>query len=324
MHKIRVITIGLGITAFAVLVCWGWVPKSISNTKCQLTNNAAWIGVDWTSQPTEETTIRKLAESATARRIRYLFPYTTFVKPDGSFSPSYRYARQFVSQFRDFNQDTFLLAWLGVPLKNQRLIGIKGWVDLNDSATRKKIVTFTDTLIREAGFDGVHLDVETVQNNDPTFLILLEELRNTNRKSKISISGSHWVPDAVNLLPPIHDFRWTSSYYQQVAQRVDQIVTMTYDSYAPIGAIYRLWVREQVRGIGWSLLQSNTELLIGISVSREETLSHHPNVENLANGLAGLCAALSDSNIKIHGVAIYADWEFSSGDQQIWNKWQNR
>ncbi len=81
-------------------------------------------------------------------------------------------------------------------------------------------------------------------------------------------------------------------------------------------------MREQVRGIGRSLTQSQAELLIGISVPRQDTLSHHPNAENLKSGLAGLCAALSDDSTAVQGVAIYADWEFSSDDRQTWDGWQ--
>lgn len=321
MYRPMLAIAGCVLVAVVLSAWWAWVPANSSGARCKLTRNAAWIDVDWTSKPVQEAAIHQLAESVSDRKIRYLFPYTTFIKPDGSFSPSFGHAPQFVSEFRKYNRDTLLLAWIGIPLKNNRPIGIKGTVDLADAAARLRIVQFAADLIRTSGFDGVHLDAETVPNNDATFLLLLDEMKNAIGQSKISISGSHWVPDWINALPFLRDFRWTSGYYAQVARRSDQIATMTYDSYAPADALYRVWMREQVHGISRAVEQSRTELLIGISVSREETLAHRPNSESLGNGLAGLCAALSDGTTDAQGVAIYGDWEFSDSDQQIWNEW---
>jgi hypothetical protein len=247
------------------------------------------------------------------------------LKSDGTFNPTYEHAAEFVTAFRQFNDEAHLLAWVGIPLKNDSPFGVKGWVDLSDRATRAKIVTFVANLVKEADFDGVHLNAETVHNNDADFLLLLEEIRVAmGPKPMISVAGSHWAPTLLNELPP-RDFRWTDFYYQSVAQRVNQIATMTYDSYSPHSAIYRLWLREQVHGISRSLSNSNTKLLWGVSVSREDTLSHHPGVENLSSGLAGICAGLADlprPNHVVQGVAIYADWEFTPTDQQIWSAWQ--
>lgn len=300
---------------------WGWTPDDFSNQNCKFTQNAAWISVDWTSKPVDEIAVRQLAESAKSRNLKYLFPYVSYLKSDGSFSPSYKYANQFVNTFRKFNQDSQILAWVGLPLANNRRIGVQGWIDLSDQDMRKQIVQFIVNLIEQDNFDGVHINAETVQNNDPYFLILLDEVRANIGKDKIiSVAGSHWYPDYINILPVIHDFRWTSSYYQEVGQRVEQIATMTYDSYMFHPALYRLWMREQVKGIRSSLENSEVELFVGVSVSQEQTRSHQPDVESLSNGLAGLCAGSTKSNT-IQGVAIYADWGFSQSDWQLWQVW---
>ena len=64
--------------------------------------------------------------------------------------------------------------------------------------------------------------------------------------------------------------RWSAEYYRAVAARVDQVLAMTYDSYLPMPALYRLWLREQTRGLSDALRGSSAELLMGLSVSREE------------------------------------------------------
>lgn len=310
--------IGILIVICILVLLWGWTPANFSNPNCKFTQNAAWVSVDWTSKPVDEIAVRQLAESAKSRNLKYLFPYVSYLKSDGSFSLSYQYANEFVSTFRKFNKDTRILAWIGLPLANNRPIGVQGWVDLSDQDTREQIVQFITDLIEQSNFDGVHINAETIQNHDPNFLKLLDQVRQNIGKDKIiSIAGSQWVPDYVNILPIIHDLRWTSSYYQEVGQRADQIATMTYDSYTFHPALYRLWMREQVRGIISSLGNSDVQLFIGISVSQEQTLSHQPAIESLANGLAGLCAGLTNQKA-VQGIATYADWEFSQAEWQLW------
>lgn len=314
--------IGILIVICIFVLFWAWTPADFSNPNCKFTQNAAWISVDWTSNPVDENTVRQLAESAKSRKLKYLFPYVSYLKADGSFSPSDKYAYEFGSTFRQFNKNTKLLAWIGVPLANNLPIGVQGWVDLSDQDKREQIVQYIVDLMKQSDFDGVHINVEMVQNNDPYFLNLLDEVRQKIGADKIiSISGSHWYPNYLSILPIINDLRWTSSYYREIGQRVEQIATMTYDSYTFHPALYRLWMREQIKGISSSLESSDVELLIGISVSQERTFSHWPDVETLTNGLAGLCVGITNQKT-IQGIAIYADWEFSQSDWQVWQAWQ--
>lgn len=316
----RFVFIGVFIIIGVLVLCWSWIPADFSNPNCKFTQNAAWISVDWTSKPVDETMVKQLAENAKSRNMKYLFPYVSYLKSDGSFNPSYKYANDFVSTFRRFNQNTRIVAWIGLPLTNTRSIGVQGWVDLSNQETRKQVAKFIVGLTEQFDIDGVHINAETVQNNDPYFLNLLDEVRKNIGKDKIiSVAGSHWYPDYINILPVINDFRWTSSYYQEVGQRVEQIATMTYDSYTFHPALYRLWMREQVKGISRSLENSDTELFIGISVSQEQTRTHLPTVENLENGLAGICAGLTNPKA-VQGISIYADWEFSQSNWQLWQK----
>jgi hypothetical protein len=272
--------------------------------------------VDWTSQPVDEAKVKFLAQSASVHKLHYLFPFTTYRKSDGSFSSSYTYAADFVSQFRRFNQDARLLAWVGLPLQ---------WTDLTDEKTRHEIVAFVAELIGQAGFNGVHLDAEPILDNNESYLLLLDDLRNAlGRQYLVSIAGSHWVSPELARLPWVNDNQvsWNGDYYRAVAKRVDQIVMMTYDSEQTNAAIYRLWLREQVHGVDASLANLDTELLIGVSISQEDTESHQPLVENMQNGLAGLCDGILASQVTVaDGAAIYASWEAYPIDWQIWDKW---
>lgn len=304
-----------------IVLWWAWVPNRLDDPACYRTTNAAWIAVDWVAQPPDQPAIQSLTRSASERDIRYLYVYTSYLTADGTFNPTYDHAGAFVEQVRQADPDILLLAWIGIPLANDRSIGVQGWVDLADQQTRQQIVDFASMMVDDLGFDGIHLNTETVYNHDPDYLLLLQGLDQALGPDAIlSIAGSHWMPDALNRLPLIHNFRWTGDYYRQAASHVDQIATMTYDSYALHPALYRLWMREEVRGLQRSLTDYEGDLLIGISVSTEQTRSHRPRAESLSNGLSGLCAAPGLESIS--GAAIYADWDFSEQDRQTWASWR--
>lgn len=308
-----------------LLVIWAWVPAdSFIQTGCQRSNNAAWISVDWTSQPIDEQKVAALAKRAEDHQLAYLYPYVSYVKKDGSFSESYAYANEFAQAFRQHNETTKLLAWVGVPVANERAVGIGGWVNLSNKAERQSIVAFVDQLLVESDFDGVHLNVETVRDQDKGYLLLLQETKNQIGQDRLlSIASTYWLPRFINDLPILDGYRWSSSYYSEIAKWVDQIVTMTYDSFTPHPIVYRTWMREQVRAIRRAVVGSKTELLIGLSVSDEETLAHNPKVESIEGALAGYCAAMSKQaqSHPISGVAIYAEWEANEDEWATWQRW---
>lgn len=294
---------------------WAYVPPLGNQRDCTKGTHAAWISVDWTSTPVDPMAVDYLGLQSRAYTLAYLYPYTSYLQENGTFNDTYAYADEFVQTFRAVNSETKLLAWVGIPLNNARDFGIQGWVELSDPAVRQQITDFVLHLVEDNGFDGVHLNVETVWNNDPDFLLLLEEVNAVlGENVLISVAGSHWAPQVVEPLA----LRWSTDYYREVGARVDQIATMTYDSRAFHSVIYRFWMREQVRGITESIASTGTELLIGISVSDEATTSHNPMVESLADGLAGTCAG---SDTLVDGVALYAAWETDTREWDVWQGW---
>lgn len=295
---------------------WGWVPDRIDAARCRLGANAAWIGVEWVLQPVADAQVSDLAVRAREQRLRYLFPFTASLRPDGSFSPTFGSAAAFVRQFRRVNRETALLAWVGIPAEN---------TDLASPQSRAAIVAFLARLLREDGFDGVQLDVEPLASGDAHYLQLLDELRVAIGPARlIGVAALPWRSAPEARLSLAQGYRWDGDYYRQVAERADQLAVMAYDSAAPTAALYRLWMREQTRGLLGSLAGSRAELLIGISLSRESTGSHHPGAENLRSGLAGLCAGLAGAPgaERVRGVALYPEWEASADDWQLWAQWQ--
>lgn len=323
--RLRAIILVLVALATVALFRWVWTSANFENESCVVANNAAWISVDWVSQPIDEATVAELAGDSASRSLRYLFPFTSYVKSDGSFSTSYAHAHEFISVFRKNNASTKLLAWIGVPIINNRRFGIHGWVDLSSEAERQYIAVSVAQLLEETGFDGVHLNVEHVENGDQNYLLLLRAVREAIRPNHIlSVAGNDWAPAILDHFPVIGGYKWNDAYIRSVADQVDQMVIMTYDSLMPLPALYRLWMREQVRGISKGLIDSDVQLLFGLSTSRERTDTHFPEAENLRNGLAGICAGMSaaaGAGHRADGIAIYASWEAIQEDWRIWEAW---
>jgi hypothetical protein len=69
---------------FLLTLRWAWVSPTIQARQCRLAQNAAWISVDWTSEPVDANAVTQLAEQAAQLHLRYLFPFTTYVKADGT------------------------------------------------------------------------------------------------------------------------------------------------------------------------------------------------------------------------------------------------
>jgi hypothetical protein len=307
---------------------WGWIGPHALDGSCQYQNNALWLSVDWTSAPVQQEAMELLAGQVQGHRVHYLYPYVSYLKEDGTWSRSYNHASDFLAAYRSLEPDTRILAWIGIPLQNTSLFGVQGWVDLQEVATRRQIADFVRQMI-DLGFDGIHLNVESVLNDDPAFLSLLQEVRaGIGDPPILSIAGAHWVSTPIGKLPVVGALGWQSNYYSQVALRVDQIVTMTYDSHLPTAALYRLWLREQIRGLSTTLKGLPVEVLWGLSVSRERTPSHQPDAESLASGLTGICAGLetkagNDGNLSAKpGVALYAAWEMTQADWEALQEWQ--
>lgn len=290
---------------------------------CRLDHNAAWANVDWTSNPIDPVAVKLLAEEMASRKIRYLYPFTTYVKQT-EFSAAYSHAAEFVHEFKKHNTSTKLIAWVGVPLKRAGPYGINGWTDLNDPGRRRFIMDFVKAkLIDEAGFDGVQFNVETTFDQNTGLLIFLEEARTALGPNAIlGVTGETWYANSADI--PVGDRSWSANYYHEVALRVDQIAAMTYDSQMAEANAYRLWLRDQIVGISHSIAGTHAELLIGLSISREASAGHHPDIENVENALMGICMGVNALNVNDHpigGAAMYASWEATNADWVVWEQW---
>jgi hypothetical protein len=276
--------------------------------------NAAWLGVEWVKEPHGNDEIAALADDLKRREIGYIFVFASYLRADGQFNPTYSYAAEFTRALRGIQPGLNIQAWIGLPLNRPQLLGGSGYVDLSDATTRRRIVEFCAALIRQGGFDGVHLDPEPVPTDDLDVLTLLDEVRRAiGPNSTLSIAARRIWPVFSDLVPPFAgQVAWRASYYREVARRVDQIAVMTYDSGLPLPQLYRQWVRFQVIELSRALNGIDIDLFLGIPTSEEKTWTHWSNAENMESGLQGVIDGLNDADARpsaVTGVAIYPYWE---------------
>lgn len=159
----------------------------------------------------------------------------------------------------------------------------------------------------------------TKTERDPHLIALLHELRNALGSDYTLSAASRRITAAQGQVAErlLARLAWSGRYYRLVAEQVDEIALMTYDSGAPLPALYRWWTRVQVVRASQALAEESVRLFIGVPTSEELTTSHIPKAENMLSGLLGVCDALCDPRTlveAISGVAIYPYWETDGGE----------
>jgi spore germination protein YaaH len=199
-------------------------------------------------------------------------------------------------------------------------------VELADLTQRQRMVAEARGLVDE-GFDGVHLNVEPVDDGNDEFLALLRALRTAVGAGHVlSIAAIRPAPMG---LPRAPNFVWSPGYYARVAATVDQIVIMAYDTALPTPSSYRRYVRWAARSVAGALDASGSEarVLMGIPTYEPYGFMHRAGVETPENALAGVVAGLRGLGAggTFEGVALYAEWTTDAAEWSAYERyWRNR
>lgn len=197
-----------------------------------------------------------------------------------------------------------LLAWLGGI--HSRYWG--GAPDTFDPARPGQLQETIAGLLAN-GFDGVHFDIEPVPDQDPAFLRMLEQTRQTLRGRLLSVAAPQLQPPGVPRFLPSMERLWSPEYAAEVGQRCDQIALMAYDTFQPTSSLFTRYVAYQARTLRGCL---PCELLVGVPSYEDNWPFHNPRAETLAAGVLG--ARYSG----VAQIALYAEW---TTDSQEWDTW---
>ena len=166
-------------------------------------------------------------------------------------------------------------------------------------------------------FDGVILDLEPSGNNDALFnnyMILMDGIRS-------SIGGGNLTGVAAEkLATTTSQWYWSPSYYSQMAQHVDVIVDMAYDTGLGSGGAYQNWMESQTTSALQAVSGTNATVFMGIP-AYPANATHDPAVENIPYAVQGIEAGITDLNVAgdtsvlyFHGTALYLHSDGSGSD----------
>ena len=314
----------LALLAAGAFAYVGWAPAGdAAPHPFNHDRNAVWLEHRWLERSHPEHEMQELLGALAGRGIAYVYPHLIPFNGAGRLPVHDRdQMRRFLAVARRVAPEMKVLPWVGglrVGWRRQRA----GTVDLADLGQRQRIVAECRGLIDE-GFDGVHLNVEPIDDGNDDFLALLRAIRPAVGPDRmLSLSAIRPGPFA---LPLARNFVWSPGYYARVAAVADQVVIMAYDTAIPTSALYRRYVAYATSSVTGNLAVSGSRarVLLGVPTYDETGLMHRGGVETPENALLGVVAGLRGLGAggTFEGVALYAEWTTDAGDwahyERVW------
>lgn len=325
--KRRRLALGIAV-ALAVGAAWAYrlatrsPPADLAPHPFNQDRNAVWLEHRWLERHHDPLEMDALFERLAARGVLYVYPHIIPITSAGELPPHDReQMRAFLSTARRVAPAMKVLPWVGglrVGYKRMR----PGTVDLSDLTQRQRMVAECRGLVDE-GFDGIHVNIEPVDNGNVEFLSLLHALRTAVGPDRIlSISATRPGPLS---LPMARNFVWTADYYRRLGGVVDQLVVMAYDTALPTAALYQRYVSYAALSTTSTLARhGEVRVLLGVPTYDETGLMHRAGVETLGNALQGVIRGLrgSDTGGTFEGIALYAEWTTEDGEwseyERVW------
>jgi len=288
--------------------------------------NAVWLEHRWLERDHTTLEMETVLSALASRGVVYVFPHLIPFNSAGRLPVHSRdQMRAFLAVARRVAPELKVLPWVGglrVGWKRQRA----GTVDLADLGQRQRIVAECRGLIDE-GFDGIHLNVEPVDDGNDDFLALLRALRPALGPGRVlSVSAIRPAPIALSVAP---NFVWSPDYYGRVAPLADQIVIMAYDTALPTSSLYRRYVAWATSSVTGALAagHSRARVLLGVPTYDDTGFMHRAGVETPENALLGVVAGLRGLGAggTFEGVALYAEWTTDVKDWAVYERvWRGR
>ncbi len=282
--------------------------------------NAVWLEHRWLERELPVAEVEGLLAGLERRGVRYVFPHLIPFDAEGRLPPHSRpQMRAFLDAARRVAPGMKVLPWVGGLRLGWRR-QLRGQLALGNLAQRQRIVAECRGLIDE-GFDGVHLNVEPVDDGNVEFLALLRALRTAvGSEHVLSVSATRPGPFALPLAP---NFLWSPDYYARVASVADQLVVMAYDTGLPTPGLFRRYVSWAAASLTRTLAgsRSRSRVLMGVPTYDETGLMHRRGVETPENAMLGVVAGLRGvgGGGTFEGVALYAEW---TTDENEWDAYE--
>ncbi|MFE1426089.1 hypothetical protein ACFW6C_11025 [Streptomyces fungicidicus] len=273
--------------------------------------DAMWLGHAWVDGRKKDADVTALARRLEDTGIRDLYVHSGPLEHDGTLPESaYPRARWLIDAVHRELPGVRVQAFLGDVLATEGPDGMR----LTRAATRAAVVRSAEQVL-DAGYDGVHLDLEPLHSGDRDYLSLLDDLRAVTRAEDARLSVAAHQIDPLPALHSVaglfadHPKWWSQEFFGQVARRVDQIALMSYDTAQPLEGTYGGYVAQQT-SLALEVTPPTTHLLMGLPFYYESNPSHWGHAETVAAAVRGVRLGLSrtDADRELFGVAPYIDF----------------
>ena len=279
-------------------------------------HDAVWLGHAWVDGTKGPADVAALAKQLRGGGVSDLYVHTGPLALDGTLDPAlYPEAGWLVPALHAALPGVRVQAWLGQVLDDEG-----PGLDLAAS-TGRVLTSFGQVL--DAGFDGVHIDLEPVHSGDPHYLDLLSRAHTMtaerHRTLSVSVPQTDPVPGAhlLGALLAGHPKWWTPGYLHAVAGRVDQVAVMAYDTAMPARSLFTGYTEEQTR-LALQAVPPSVDLLIGLPAYYEANMNHHGSAETVPAAIRGV--RLADRGRPKFGVAIYVDFTATPADWAAYHR----
>ncbi|WP_238580887.1 hypothetical protein [Streptomonospora alba] len=275
-------------------------------------SDALWMGHAWVDGRNGEAELEKLKPRIEQGGIGDVYVHVGPLEFDGRLDPAkHPRLEGFLRMFRNELPDVRVSAWVGQRVE-------EGELDLGDEAVRERVVEASTRLV-EAGVDGVHYNFEPVPNNDPGLIELLQLTRDRLPEDALLSSSVPTVEPlgglafTLGLVLPKDPF-WSSGYLGRVAEHLDQVAVMSYDTGMPTEGLYGGFTARQTR-VALDAVPADVHLLMGVPAYADDHAARNPEAETTAVALRGIRLGLSDGGQRRErfGTALYADFSATDG-----------
>ncbi|WP_240121076.1 MULTISPECIES: glycosyl hydrolase family 18 protein [unclassified Streptomyces] len=290
--------------------------------------DAIWLGHAWVDGRKGDADVAALARRLESTGIHDLYVHAGPLEHDGTLPRSaFAGASGLVASVHRALPGVRVQAWLGDVLAPEEPEGMH----LERAATRAAVLRSTREVL-DAGFDGVHFDLEPLHSGDRNYLSLLDALhRETAARHVVLSVAAHQIDPLPGLHAAAgalfhHPKWWSQAFFGQVARRVDQIAVMSYDTMQQWESTYGGYVAEQT-SLALEATPPTTDLLMGLPFFTDDTFGHRGSAETVPAAVRGVRLGLSrtDADRARFGVALYVDFAATEADwtayREDWVGW---
>ncbi|WUH94397.1 hypothetical protein OG900_32525 [Streptomyces sp. NBC_00433] len=280
-------------------------------------HDAVWLGHAWVDGRRTPADLEALRAHLAGTGVHDLYVHAGPLEHDGSLDPAlYPRAARMIADMHRVLPGVRVQAWLGDRIAQ----GGEPGLHLSDPAVRDRVRVSADQIL-DAGFQGVHLDLEPVADGDSGYLQVLDSVHTLTAVRDVPLSVA--VPQ-IDPLPGLHSIAhlpfshpkwWSQGYFAQVAKRCDQIAVMAYDTALPASSLFGGYIAQQT-ALALEATPQGTDLLIGLPGYHTENMGHHGYAETVAAAVRGARVSLARHarDRQAFGLALYVDFYATESD----------